>query len=68
MPKCGDLHTGRNRVVILHATWSVTKYQHPVFIAAHLDRVQQSMRDVCAAGGAPTSVLRRYIEQEDRPA
>jgi hypothetical protein len=45
----------------------VTKYRHPVFTAAHLDRVQEIMRDVCAVGGAPTSVLRQYTEQEDRP-
>jgi hypothetical protein len=45
----------------------VTKYWHPMFTAAHLDRVQDIMRDVYAAGGAPASVLHQYIEQEDRP-
>ena len=35
--------------------------------AAYLDRVQEIMRDVYAADGAPASVLHQYIEQEDRP-
>lgn len=30
----------------------VTKYRHPVFTAAHLDRMQEIMRDVCADFGA----------------
>jgi putative transposase len=29
-------------------TWSVTKYRHPVFTAAHLTRVEEIMRAVCA--------------------
>jgi len=45
----------------------VTKYRHPMFTAAHLDRVQEIMWDVYAVGGAPASVLHQYIEQEDRP-
>jgi len=46
----------------------VTKYRHAMFTAAHLDRVQEIMRDFYAAGGAPGSVLRQYTGQEDRPA
>lgn len=45
----------------------MTKYRHPMFTAAHLDRVQEIMWDVYAVGGAPASVLHQYIEQEDRP-
>ena len=45
----------------------MTKYRHPMFTAAHLDRVQEIMRDVYAVGGAPASVLHQYIEQEERP-
>jgi hypothetical protein len=45
----------------------VTKYRHAMFTAAHLDRVQEIMRDFYAAGGAPGSVLRQYTGQEDRP-
>ena len=45
----------------------MTKYRHPMFTAAHLDRMKEIMRDVYAVGGAPASVLHLYIEQEDRP-
>jgi len=133
-----DIRTGRHCVFILHAHLVfVTKYRHRVFAAAHLERMEQIMRDVCAdfgctlaefngeanhvhllvnfpptaaisrlvnslkgvssrrlrqefpdlrphywrakrlwsgsyfagsVGGAPISVLRQYIEQQDRPA
>ena len=69
----------------------VTKYRHKVFGSAHLERMEEIMRDVCAdfraelagfngepghvhllvnfpPGGAPISVLRQYIEQQDRPS
>jgi hypothetical protein len=32
-----------------------------MFTAAHLDRVQEIMRDFYAADGAPASVLHQYI-------
>jgi putative transposase len=133
-----DIRTGRHCVFILHAHLVfVTKYRHPVFAAAHLERIEEIMRDVCAdfgcelaefngqaeyvhllvnfpptaaisrlvnslkgvssrrlrqefpdlrrhywrakrlwsgsyfagsVGGAPTSVLSQYIEQQNRPA
>jgi putative transposase len=45
----GDIRTGRHCVFVLHAHLVfVTKYRHPVFTAAHLDRLEQIMRDVCA--------------------
>lgn len=71
----------------------VTKYRHAVFTAAHLARMEEIMRAVCAdfetelaefngqanrlwsgsyfaesAGGAPISILRQYIEQQNQPA
>jgi putative transposase len=39
-----DIRTGRCRVF---DSVFVTKYRHPVFTAAHLDRMEQIMRDVC---------------------
>ena len=42
----------------------MTKYRHPMFTAAYLDRVQEIIRDVYAVRGAPASVLHQYIEQE----
>ena len=43
---------GRHRVFILHAHLVfVTQYRHPVFTAAHLDRMKQVMQDVCADFG-----------------
>lgn len=44
-----DIRTGRHCVFILHAHLVfVTKYRHPVFNGAHLERMGQIMRDVCA--------------------
>jgi putative transposase len=138
MADYGDVRTGRHCVFGLRAHLVfVTKYRHPVFTAAHLTRVEEIMRAVCAdfetelaefngeashvqllvnfppkvalsklvnslkgvssrrlrqefpnlaqhywranrlwsgsyfagcAGGAPISVLRQYIEQQDRPS
>src|SRR6266567_2896100 len=45
----GDIRTGRHCVFVLHAHLVfVTKYRHQVFTGAHLDRLEQIMRDVCA--------------------
>jgi len=133
-----DIRTGRHCVFVLHAHLVfVTKYRHPVFTAAHLERLEEIMRDICrnfecdlaefngeanhvhllirfppkvalsrlvnslkgvssrrlrqefpdlrrhywranrlwsgsyfagSVGGAPITVLRQYIEQQDRPA
>jgi putative transposase len=138
MTEYGDIRTGRHRVFLLHVHLVfVTKYRHQVFGPAHLERMKEIMRDVCAdfraelaefngepghvhllvnspptaatsrlvnslkgvssrplrqefpdlrqhywrarrlwsgsyfagsVGGAPTSVLRQYIEQQDRPS
>ena len=44
-----DIRTGRHCVFILHAHLVfVTKYRHPVFTAAHLTRMEEIMRAVCA--------------------
>ncbi|MEU3163138.1 IS200/IS605 family transposase [Streptosporangium sp. NPDC006930] len=137
MAEHGDIRTGRHCVFVLHAHLVfVTKFRHRVFTGAHLERLEQIMRDVCAdfetelaefngeashvhllvnfppkialsrlvnslkgvssrrmrtefpelarhyyranklwsgsyfagsVGGAPISVLRRYIEQQNRP-
>jgi putative transposase len=49
----GDIRTGRQCVFILHAHLVfVAKYRHPVFTAAHLDRMEQIMRGACADFGA----------------
>ncbi len=43
------IRTGRHCVFVLHAHLVfVTKYRHPVFAAAHLRRMEEIMRDVCA--------------------
>jgi putative transposase len=138
MAKYGDIRTGRHCVFMLHVHLVfVTKYRHKVFGSAHLERMEEIMRDVCAdfraelaefngepeyvhllvnfpptvaicrlvnslkgvssrrlrqefpdlrqhywrarrlwsgsyfagsVGGAPVSVLRQYIEQQDRPS
>jgi putative transposase len=138
MANYGDVRTGRHCVFVLHAHLVFsTKYRHPVFTAAHLARMEEIMRSVCAdfetelaefngepshvhllvhfppkvalsklvnslkgvssrrlrqefpelarhywrarrlwsgsyfagsVGGAPISVLRQYIEQQDRPS
>ncbi|MFG1750801.1 IS200/IS605 family transposase [Streptosporangium sandarakinum] len=45
----GDIRTGRHCVFVLHAHLVfVTKFRHPVFTGAHLERLGQIMRDVCA--------------------
>ncbi|SEK35742.1 IS200/IS605 family transposase [Nonomuraea pusilla] len=45
----GDIRTGRHCVFVLHAHLVfVTKFRHPVFTGAHLERMEQIMRDVCA--------------------
>jgi putative transposase len=45
----GDIRTGRHCVFALHAHLVfVTKYRHEVFTSAHLNRMEQIMRDVCA--------------------
>lgn len=44
-----DVRTGRHCVFALHAHLVfVTKFRHPVFNGAHLERMEQIMRDVCA--------------------
>ena len=138
MASYSAVRTGRHCVFVLHVHLVfVTKYRHPVFTAAHLARMEEIMRGVCAdfgcdlaefngeanhvhllvnfpptvaisrlvnslkgvssrrlrqefpdlvghywrarrlwsgsyfagsAGGAPISVLRQYIEQQDRPS
>ena len=48
-----DIRTGRHCVFILHVHLVfITKYRHNVFGAAHLERMQEIMRDVCADFGA----------------
>jgi Transposase IS200 like len=44
MARYGDIRTGRHRVF---DSVFVTRYRHPVFTAAHLERMEQIMRDVC---------------------
>jgi putative transposase len=47
-----DIRTGRHCVFILHAHLVfVTKYRHGVFTAAHLRRMEEIMREVCADFG-----------------
>jgi putative transposase len=47
-----DIRTGRHCVFILYAHLVfVTKYRHKVFAAAHLERMELIMRDVCADFG-----------------
>jgi putative transposase len=49
----GDIRTGRHCVFILHVHLVfITKYRHNVFSAAHLERMQEIMQDVCADFGA----------------
>ncbi len=40
----GDIRTGRHRVF---DSVFVTRYRHPVFTAAHLERMEEIIRDVC---------------------
>ncbi|OPG11356.1 hypothetical protein B1L11_21025 [Microbispora sp. GKU 823] len=43
-----DIRTGRHCVFVLHAHLVfLTKFRHPVFTGAHLERMEQIMRDVC---------------------
>jgi hypothetical protein len=45
----GDVRTGGHCVFVLHShVVFVTKYRHPVFTAAHLTRVEEITRAVCA--------------------
>jgi putative transposase len=49
MAEYGDIRTGRHCVFVLHAHLVfVTKFRHPVLTGAHLERMEQIMRDVCA--------------------
>jgi putative transposase len=49
MADYGDIRTGRHCVFVLHAHLVfVTKFRHPIFTGAHLERMEQIMRDVCA--------------------
>ena len=49
MAEYGDIRTGRHRVFVLHThVVFVTKFRRPVVTGAHLDRMEQIMRDVCA--------------------
>ena len=53
MAEYGDVRTGRHCVFVLHVHLVfVTKYRHTVFGAAHLERMKEIMRDVCADFGA----------------
>ena len=53
MGEYGDIRTGRHCVFILHVHLVfVTKYRHEVFGSAHLERMEEIMRDVCADFGA----------------
>jgi putative transposase len=53
MAEHSAIRTGRHCVFILNAHLVfVTKYRHRVFTAAHLGRMQEVMRDVCADFGA----------------
>jgi len=48
-----DIRTGRHCVFLLHVHLVfVTKYRHEVFGSAHLERMEEIMRDVCADFGA----------------
>jgi putative transposase len=48
-----DIRRGRHCVFARHAhEVFVTKYRHPVCCAAHLERREQIMRDVCAGFGS----------------
>ncbi|MDP4509909.1 IS200/IS605 family transposase [Nonomuraea turcica] len=49
MAEDGDIRTGRHCIFVLHAHLVfITKYRHQVFTRAHLERMEQIMRDVCA--------------------
>jgi putative transposase len=49
MAEYGDIRTGRHCVFVLHAHLVfVTKYRHKVFTDAHLRRLEEIMRGVCA--------------------
>jgi putative transposase len=53
-----DIRTGGHCVFIRHARWVfITKYRHRVFGPAHLKRMEQIMRDVCAEFGAELSQI-----------
>jgi putative transposase len=48
MAEYGDIRTGRHCVFVLHAHLVfVTKLRHRVFTGAHLERMEEIMRDVC---------------------
>jgi putative transposase len=54
-----DIRTGRHRVFALHAHLVfVTKYRHAVFTAAHLARMEEIRRAVCADFGC--ELVRHY--------
>jgi putative transposase len=49
MAEYGNIRTGRHCVFVLHAHLVfVTKYRHKVFTDAHLTRLEEIMRGVCA--------------------
>jgi putative transposase len=52
MGQPSDIRTGRHCVFLLHAHLVfVTKYRHPVFGDAHLSRLEEVFRAVCADFG-----------------
>ncbi len=70
MADYGDIRTGRRRFFVLVF---VTKYRHQVFpdLAWHYwraNRLWSGSYFAGSVGGAPISVLRQYIEQQNRPA
>ncbi|MBL1110736.1 transposase, partial [Streptomyces sp. 5-8] len=49
MAEYQNIRTGRHRTFVLHAHLVfVTKYRHKVFKDAHLTRMEEIMRAVCA--------------------
>ncbi|MEV0144449.1 MULTISPECIES: IS200/IS605 family transposase [unclassified Nonomuraea] len=49
MAEPSDIRTGRHCLFVLHAHLVfVTKFRHPVFTDAHLTRLEEIMRAVCA--------------------
>jgi putative transposase len=49
MAEYSEIRTGRHCVFVLHAHLVfVTKFRHRVFTDAHLSRLEEIMRDVCA--------------------
>jgi putative transposase len=58
-----DIRRGRHCVFILHTHLVfVTKYRHGVFTAAHLGRMEEVMRDVCADFGAELAEFNREAD------